>query len=394
MIPDNPELRRALDARSGDLAPEFRGRLHDALAAGRPATSWMPALALAVVFLLSVASVGILLASRNAARPSHGPPGPTPTQLLQPVAGILVTPSPPIELPTYVNLSARSSYIVWALVQGAYLYRSVDGGNTWSQRPVPPGDFPNPEISFIDDQEGWFATGGEPATQCSFAGETIWHTSDAGSTWEQVAFIDGQHESPSGIANAQCKGGLSFVDPDHGFLSAWDDNHRPTIYRTSDAGVTWSPSTLPDPPGFVSTDAGFVLRAGIVRQLDGDLLVPASGMQEGDQSARTYVFRSVDGGASWTFVAAAPSVANDIVLVTAPRWLLLLPPDGSLETTDSGKSWHPYLSDYSQAAGVAPQVVFGDAVFGYATVRGSIQRTRDGGLHWTYIKTPGVVQPG
>jgi photosystem II stability/assembly factor-like uncharacterized protein len=34
--------------------------------------------------------------------------------------------------------------------------------------------------------------------------------------------------------------------------------------------------------------------------------------------------------------------------------------------------------------------VFGDANVGYATVRGSIQRTTDGGAHWTAIKTPGT----
>ena len=33
---------------------------------------------------------------------------------------------------------------------------------------------------------------------------------------------------------------------------------------------------------------------------------------------------------------------------------------------------------------------FGDATTGYATVRGSLQRTTDGGAHWTAIKTPGT----
>ena len=34
--------------------------------------------------------------------------------------------------------------------------------------------------------------------------------------------------------------------------------------------------------------------------------------------------------------------------------------------------------------------VFGDASVGYATVRGAIQRTTDGGAHWITIKTPGT----
>jgi len=44
----------------------------------------------------------------------------------------------------------------------------------------------------------------------------------------------------------------------------------------------------------------------------------------------------------------------------------------------------------SQAAPVAPQTTFGDSLVGYATVRGSIQRTVDGGAHWVMIKTPGT----
>ncbi len=39
-----------------------------------------------------------------------------------------------------------------------------------------------------------------------------------------------------------------------------------------------------------------------------------------------------------------------------------------------------------------PFVVFGDAEVGYATVRGSIQRTVDGGAHWERIDTPGTVR--
>ena len=65
-------------------------------------------------------------------------------------------------------------------------------------------------------------------------------------------------------------------------------------------------------------------------------------------------------------------------------------PSDSRETTDGGKTWHFYASDYQQAAPVAPQIVFGDANVGYATARGAIQRTIDGGAHLTSIKTPGT----
>ncbi len=319
--------------------------------------------------------------------PTATPPSATPGS---PVPGILVQPSPPIPLPAEAALSPPSSTVVWVLVERSYLYRSLDRGNSWQQRPIPPGNFPNPEISFIDDQQGWFATGGVPETQCNGAGTVVWHTADGGNTWQQVASVDWQHQAAGGIGYGQCKEGLSFVDAMHGFLGAWDPNRQPTIYATADGGHTWFPSTLPDPPGFVTQGGGFALRPGLVKGFGKTLLIPAWGMQEGAQMETEYVFRSVDGGATWTYVATVGQGINNVTFVTESRWLRIFNNASALETTDAGRTWHSYPSDYQDAAGVPSVFVFGDPRVGYGTVRGGIRRTVDGGLHWVMIKTPGV----
>lgn len=72
------------------------------------------------------------------------------------------------------------------------------------------------------------------------------------------------------------------------------------------------------------------------------------------------------------------------------RWLLITPGGTSQESRDSGQTWRPFATDYQQAAPVAPVITFADASVGYATVRGSIQRTTDGGAHWARIGTPGT----
>ena len=105
---------------------------------------------------------------------------------------------------------------------------------------------------------------------------------------------------------------------------------------------------------------------------------------------RTFVFRSADGGATWQFAGVGPTTENGVALVTATRWLQIVPGGSSQETTDGGATWHAYTSDYTQAAPIAPEIVFGDANVGYATVRGAVQRTIDGGAHWATIKTPGT----
>ena len=114
----------------------------------------------------------------------------------------------------------------------------------------------------------------------------------------------------------------------------------------------------------------------------------ASGQVDGRLAS--YVCRSVDGGATWSYLATVPQGDGAFAFVTATRWLQIATPSSSKETTDGGATWHAFTTEYSQAAPVAPEIVFGDPLVGYATVRGAIQRTVDGGAHWTTIKTPGT----
>lgn len=304
----------------------------------------------------------------------------TPAATHTPVAGVLTPPKGKIPLPIDVSLSAPSRDVVWALVWGGrYLYRSTDRGQRWQQRPLPPGAGWTSEISFVSDREGWMTVTGSPETQCNTQSVTVWHTTDAGATW--------QNQGSRGIADAQCKLGLSFVDSTHGFIDAWDDNGRPVIYRTSDGGATWAASApLADPPGFMSQAGGWFLEAWEVRSFGNLLLVPVSQSNPGG----LHVYVSRDGGSTWAYTATVPMSAGSLAFITADHWLQLIVPGQSMETTDAGKSWHLSSSDYDQAAPIAPQVVFVDDQVGYATVRGEIKITLDGGEHWAPINTPGA----
>ncbi|HXN00682.1 MAG TPA: hypothetical protein VN973_02200 [Candidatus Dormibacteraeota bacterium] len=153
------------------------------------------------------------------------------------------------------------------------------------------------------------------------------------------------------------------------------------------------PSALPwlaDPPGYVTFGAGDTLNPGLVKGFGAALLMPAWGMRPNAQGETEYIFRWVDGGATWTYLATAGLGINSVTLVTESRWLKISNDGSALETTDAGKTWHSYPSDYWDAAGVSSVFVFGDPLVGYGTVRGGIRRTVDGGSHWVSIKTPGV----
>jgi photosystem II stability/assembly factor-like uncharacterized protein len=319
-------------------------------------------------------------------QPVDSPPAPTPSP-----SPILV-PQTPIVLPTTAELSAPSKDVVWALVASTLLFRSTDRGTTWEQRTLPPraGGGSPPVFSFVDADNGWYFVGGVPETQCNGAGAEVWRTTDGAATWQHITLVEWTQpaHTDSGIAYAQCKDGVSFIDPTHGFLGGWDPNHRPTVYRTSDGGKTWSASALPDPPGFVSQAGGSTLRLRLVKGFGGTLLALADANR-----APAYVFRSTDGGATWAYLATANSASLYPTFVTASRWLVIGNDGSGIETTDSGRSWHQFSSDYADAAGVGSTFVFGDSNIGYGTVRGGLHRTVDGGSHWIRIATPGTVAP-
>jgi len=300
----------------------------------------------------------------------------TPSPTTAPATTAPGTPTPtPIALPTTATISAPSSNVAWMYVGGTRLFRSLDRGNTWAERRLP-GGAPSGEVAFASDLEGvYLRTSGQcPAQQVS-----LWSTHDGALTWEQV--------TSQGIADSRCKGRPSVADPQHAFLATVDDTAAPAIYASADGGRTFSSRTLPNPPDFTITGAGDALRPGPIRGFGATLLVDVAGQKT--NAASEFAYRSIDGGTTWTYVSTAP-IAMQIALVTASRWLQISSPSDSRETTDGGATWHAYTTDYQQAAGVAPQIMFGDANVGYATVRGALQRTIDGGAHWTSLTTPGT----
>lgn len=306
------------------------------------------------------------------------PPGPSPTTA--PTATVPRTPTPtPISLPTTATISAPSGDVVWMLVGGSRLFRSLDRGVSWDERGIPAAARLG-EIAFASERDGLILAAEPTATRCQTQQVSVWLTRDGAATWEQVA--------PRGIADSGCKSGASLVDAQHAFLGTWDEGSAPGVYSSVDGGRMWGVSRrLPDPPGFATPGAGIVLRPGKVRGFGSTLLLDE--IAQRTSGGAEFAYRSIDGGAGWTYASTAP-FPMPIAFVTATRWLQIQPPGDSRETTDGGATWHAYTTDYQQAAPVAPEIVFGDANVGYATVRGALQRTVDGGAHWTQLRTPGT----
>lgn len=336
-----------------------------------------------VALTLCIGLTGAWAATRNVRPVTHLAKG---VVAATPSPSPIPTPTEPApSLPSAVQVVAPSSNVVWAVVDYQALFVSTDQGNSWSKRslPAPPGGV-RPVISFINDQEGWLLAPGVHASQCEEATADIWHTTDGAVTW--------RHLNVLGIAKSQCKDGVLFIDSQHGFVSAQDPNHRPTVYRTTDGGSSWIPSEVPDPPDFKTVGVGVALAVRWIERFGTTLYLEASDHDIDPASSRQYIFTSTD-GAAWAWKQKVPPSLP--VMVSEARWLLLTGPGPAQESTNGGQQWHPYQTDLVLDSPVfgGTQIVFADAQVGYETGRGALQRTSDGGSHWVRINTPGTSTP-
>jgi photosystem II stability/assembly factor-like uncharacterized protein len=335
----------------------------------------------ALLFVLALAACGSPAAAPSASA-SVAAASPTPTSTPTPTAAA-TTPAPTattsalasatlIPLPNVAQLSAPSATAVWALVANTRLFLSTDRGDTWKEQ-KPPALTPTTLLSFIDDHEGWLAALGAPTASCQTQSFALSHTADAGATWSPLTV--------TGIPPAQCKNNLAFRDATNGLVAASDGTTAPVVYRTTDGGRTWTANSpaLPQAPGSTGELTVISVRA-----------FGSTALADVTDQAKHYAYRSSDGGTAWTYANTAPNQQDVIAFVTATRWLQISSPGNSKETTDGGATWHAFTTDYQQAAPVPPVITFGDAQVGYATVRGAIQRTVDGGAHWSAIRTPGT----
>ncbi len=255
-------------------------------------------------------------------------------------------------------MSAPSHDMVWALANARYLFFSRDRGATWALRSLPDGSIV--DVSFISETVGWVESRDGPTAV------TLWRTTDGAASWQVARTL-------SDLQSGEVLTGLTLVNGQRAFVTGIRAGQAPVVYRTADGGATWSRSAP------VPASAGQAAVAGPVLVAGAELLVAVG----------SEVFRSLDGGTTWPQIGAGPNGTPIGALVTAMRWVSSPGRDG-VATDDAGHTWQPWAMSYSQAAPVRPEIAFADASVGYATVRGSLQRTDDAGATWVMLATPGT----
>jgi len=183
------------------------------------------------------------------------------------------------------------------VVQGDGVYRTTDGGTTWTNC----GLTESRHISRVRIQDDnpdrvWVSALGDifgPSEQ-----RGIFRTSDGGRTWEHLLFVSER----AGAADLS----IDPSNPDIAFAAIWQAVRRPwemssggpdsDLYRTVDGGQTWTPMSAS--PGFPTAVKGRIgVAVSPVRPDRVYAVVEAADGQSG-------IYRSDDRGDSWDLVNA------------------------------------------------------------------------------------------
>ena len=235
------------------------------------------------------------------------------------------------------SVSAASALVAWAGCSGGRVFRTVDGGSTWTVDTVPGAtrlDFRG--VRAFDANTAVIASAG-PAEQ----GQAhIYRTTDGGSHWSLT-----WSDTTKGIF----LDGIAFWDTRHGFTFSDPVDGRLVILTTGDGGATWTRTPPANIPLVLPGEAAFAAsNTQLAVQGSGNAWIATGGASE----AR--VFRSTDRGRTWqvssTGLPGGKSAGLFGIAFADARHGLAVggdyaiargPTDRAIRTDDGGVTWIP-----------------------------------------------------
>ncbi len=327
--------------------------------------------------------------------------------------------------PVYLSSVFLYDSFWWYILEGGNtIYRSVNGGLTWSIFPVNLFGADCNDLFFVSNTTG-FTAGGDGKIMKTTDGAVTWNFQSSGTTEDlySIAFTDavtGFAAGKSGTIIRTTNGGTNWTPATSGTTETIRDLCFPggntgyaagshgTVLKTTDLGVTWTPlatGTTLDLFAVAFTDADHGTAGGMY----GTLLSTADGgatwlpLTSGPRDSlfcvdfpsgnvgytagkQGLVMKTSDGGTTWDILP--PPTAENIlsILFTSPVTGYLSGKNGTLmKTTDGAGSWSPL------APGTAENLTclwFTAPDTGYVSgSSGSILKTTNAGLTWTPLPT-------
>ena len=246
---------------------------------------------------------------------------------------------------------------------GGTLYRSSDGGNTWSEVPALEGTSVF-DIEFASDGAAYLGTQ-----------DSVWKSTDGGLSWVTLNLGIGDNDQVFDVALDPADSSILWAGIADALAS-----QPVNVMRSTDSGVTWEDRT---PPLATPISA----RAIAVDPTDSNTVVAAFGGDFGGGQ----VWITTDGGDSWMDRSAGlPGNPLNAVVYDGTRLLvgggLLFGSQfvGLYESPDLGVTWTP-LHDGTWPILVVEDIAVdsNDAARIFVAIDGGgVNRTTDGGLTW------------
>ena len=189
------------------------------------------------------------------------------------------------------GVSAVSERVAWASGSGSTVLRTNDGGTRWQKLTVTNDNVDFRDIDAINAETAYaLSVGNGPASR-------IYKTSDAGATWT----LQFKNEDPKAFLDA-----MSFWDADHGIVFGDSIDGQLDILITENGGNTWSRLSSPNLPPALPNEGAFAASGTNIAVVGKSHAWIGTGA-----AAKSRVLRTSDNGHTWqvsdTPVAAGQS---------------------------------------------------------------------------------------
>lgn len=255
-----------------------------------------------------------------------------------------------------LSVDTQSSATMYVALAGAGMWKTIDAGETWSGIG---GEIDDPRHVIVDPVDPTIVLVGSQ-------GGGVYRSTDAGATWaainEGLSYMSIQTLAVDPVTNLTLYAGTSGG-----------------MFRSDNGGDNWAEKNQ-----------------SLVATSGNDLALDPTSIHQGFSTAFVAtgdVFNSIDGGASWDWVAdgledtTVDSLAidySDSDTIYAGTW-----GDGVFKTTDAGGSWFPVNGGIVNGYGFADDIVIDpiDPDTLYCTGRWTVYKTIDGGGSWLPVNT-------
>lgn len=246
-------------------------------------------------------------------------------------------------------------------------HRTTDGGKTWHDANVP-GNFAgtSQSVVFIDQDNGYLIcsamrhSSGVSTVLRTVDGGQIWFVVGTGSWLGSMFTVSGASTLWAGAEQEAGPVGHPLLDVSRDGGRTWSDASLPGLEGQTGGGTLW----LPGPPAFADALHGFV--AVVLTNPDG--------------SPETRIYRTGDGGRSWSLVRTfAEQAVGGLAVADADH--VFIPLTGLTATDNGGASWQTIATRGLPSGVDITWLGFVDALHGAAQA-GGLYVSRDGGRSW------------